>query len=314
MKTHRSAKTNVYQRQLLIRRVRHQGWTQRQAAEAVGVSVRTVAKWLARNRRELADRSSRPHRQPRRLAATTEAAIVALRRTRATAWQIGAALAVPRSTVTRVLARCGLNRVAAGEPPAPVRRYEWPHAGDLLHVDVKRLGRIQGIGHRIHGDRRRRARRVGWEFLHVAVDDATRLAYVEVLAAQDAVTCAALPAACGPVVRAGRGAHSPVAHRQRLRVSRPRLRRRLSAVGDSAPLYAAVPSANEWQGRAIDSDVAVRVGLSHALPQLRATDRGAPTVSALLQPPASACEPRPTLAMDAFPRGCLMNNLFDIHI
>lgn len=191
MKTHRSAKTNVYQRQLLIRRVRQHGWTQRQAAEAAGVSVRTVAKWLARDQRELADRSSRPHRQPRRLAATTEAAIVALRRTRATAWQIGAALAVPRSTVTRVLARCGLNRVAACEPPAPARRYEWPHAGDLLHMDVKRLGRIQGIGHRIHGDRRRRARRIGWEFLHVAVDDASRVAYVEVLAAQDAVTCAA---------------------------------------------------------------------------------------------------------------------------
>jgi transposase InsO family protein len=191
MNTHRSAKTNVYQRQLLIRRVRQHGWTQRQAAEAAGVSVRTVAKWLTRNRRELADRSSRPHRQPRRLAATTEAAIVAMRRTRATAWQIGTALAVPRSTVTRVLARCGLNRVAACEPPDPVRRYEWPHAGDLLHVDVKRLGRIQGIGHRLHGDRRRRARRVGWEFLHVAVDDATRVADVEVLAAADAPAGAA---------------------------------------------------------------------------------------------------------------------------
>jgi transposase InsO family protein len=191
MKTHRSAKTNVYQRHLLIRRVRQQGWTQRQAAAAVGVSVRTVAKWLARGRQALVDRSSRPHRQPRRLAATTEAAIVALRRTRATAWQISAALDVPRSTVTRVLARCGLNRVAACEPPVAVQRYEWPHAGDLLHLDVKRLGRIQGIGHRIHGDRRRRARRVGWEFLQVAVDDATRLAYVEVLAAQDALACAA---------------------------------------------------------------------------------------------------------------------------
>lgn len=190
MKTHPNAKTNVYQRRLLIRRVRQLGWTQRRAAEAAGVSVRTVAKWLARDRRALADRSSRPHRQPRRLAATTEAAIVALRRTRATAWQISAALRVPRSTVTRVLFRCGLNRVAACEPPAPVRRYEWPHAGDLLHVDIKRLGRIRGIGHRIHGDRRRRARRIGWEYLHVAIDDATRLAYVEVLAAQDATACA----------------------------------------------------------------------------------------------------------------------------
>jgi transposase InsO family protein len=190
MSLHRSAKTNEYQRRLLIRRVRQDGWTQREAAAAIGVSVRTVAKWLSRAS-ELADRSSRPHRQPRRLSATTEAAIIALRRTRATAWQISAALDVPRSTVTRVLARVGLNRVAACEPPAPIRRYEWPHAGDLLHIDLKRLGRIRGVGHRIHGDRRRRARRVGWEFLHVAVDDATRVAYVEVLAAEDGVTCAA---------------------------------------------------------------------------------------------------------------------------
>src|SRR5258708_2903688 len=80
MRSHGSAKTNVYQRRLLIRRVRHQGWTQRQAAEALGVSVRTVAKWLARDRATLADRSSRPHRQPRRVAAALEAAIVALRR------------------------------------------------------------------------------------------------------------------------------------------------------------------------------------------------------------------------------------------
>ena len=107
MKVHRNAKTNVYQRRLLITRVRRLGWTQRRAAEAAGVSVRTVAKWLARDRTALADRSSRPHHQPQRLARTTEAAIAALRRTRATAWQISAALRIPRSTVTRVLARMG---------------------------------------------------------------------------------------------------------------------------------------------------------------------------------------------------------------
>jgi transposase InsO family protein len=191
MKIHRSAKTTVYQRQLLIRRVRQQGWTQRQAAEAAGVSVRTVAKWLTRQRRELGDRSSRPHRQPRRLAATTEAAIIALRRTRATAWQISTVLRIPRSTVTRVLARAGLNRLALLAPVAPVRRYEWETAGDLLHVDLKRLGRIAGVGHRIHGDRRARVRGIGWEFLHVAVDDATRLAYVEVLQSDAKEACAA---------------------------------------------------------------------------------------------------------------------------
>jgi transposase InsO family protein len=191
MRSHGSAKTNVYQRRLLIRRVRHHGWTQRRAAEAVGVSVRTVAKWLTRDRTALADRSSRPHRQPRRVSASLEGAIVALRRTRATAWQISTALRVPRSTVTRVLARVGLNRVALVEPTGPVRRYEWPHVGDLLHLDLKRLGRVVGIGHRIHGDRRRRSRHAGYEFLHVAIDDATRLTYAEVVAADDAPACAA---------------------------------------------------------------------------------------------------------------------------
>jgi len=194
MRVHRNAKTTPKMRQLLIDRVTRQGWTQAAVAQAAGLSVRTVAKWIGRARRgdaTLEDGSSRPHRQPRRLASRIEAAILTLRRTRATAWQISVALGLPRSTVTRVLARAGLNRVALLEPPAPVQRYEWPCGGDLLHVDLKRLGRVAGIGHRIHGDRRRRARKVGWEYLHVAIDDATRLTYAEVLAAADAPTSAA---------------------------------------------------------------------------------------------------------------------------
>jgi transposase InsO family protein len=191
MKSHRNAKTNVYQRQLLIQRVRHEGWTQAAAATAAGVSVRTVAKWVARAASSLADRSSRPHRQPRRTSLTTEATIVAVRRTRATAWEISRVLRMPRSTVTRVLQRVGLNRVAALDPVEPVQRYAWPHVGDLLHVDLKRLGRVVGVGHRIHGNRRRRTRGAGWEYLHVAIDDATRLTYAEVLSADDAPACAA---------------------------------------------------------------------------------------------------------------------------
>ena len=191
MRVHGNAKTTPKMRQLIATRAQ-QGWTYRQIATALDISVRTVAKWVARARQAtLTDRSSRPHRQPRRLAAPTEAAIVALRRTRATAWQISAALRIPRSTVTRVLARVGLNRVALLEPVPPVQRYEWPHVGDLLHIDLKRLGRVTRVGHRIHGDRRRRGRRVGWEYLHVAIDDATRLTYAEVLAADDAIACAA---------------------------------------------------------------------------------------------------------------------------
>lgn len=194
MRVHRNAKTTPKMRQLLIDRVTRQGWTQAAAAQAAGLSVRTVAKWVGRARRgdaTLEDGSSRPHRQPRRLAGPLEAAIRRLRQTRATAWQISTALGLPRSTVTRVLARAGLNRIALLEPQAPVQRYEWPHVGDLLHVDLKRLGRVVGIGHRIHGDRRRRARKVGWEYLHVAIDDATRLTYAEVLPAADAPTSAA---------------------------------------------------------------------------------------------------------------------------
>ncbi len=192
MRVHRNAKTTPRMRQLIVTRVQ-QGWTYARIAAALGISERTVAKWMARSRHtgELTDGSSRPHRQPRRLPAPLETAIVALRRTRATAWQISTALRLPRSTVTRVLARVGLNRVALLEPPGPVQRYEWPQVGDLLHIDLKRLGRVAGIGHRIHGDRRRRARKVGWEYLHVAIDDATRLTYAEVLPAADAPVCAA---------------------------------------------------------------------------------------------------------------------------
>lgn len=192
MRVHRNAKTTPKMRQLIVTRAQ-QGWTYARIATALGISVRTVAKWRARSRQAdvLTDGSSRPHRQPRRLAAPLETAILVLRRTRATAWQISTALRLPRSTVTRVLARAGLNRVALLEPPAPVQRYEWPHVGDLLHVDLKRLGRVVGIGHRIHGDRRRRTRQAGWEYLHVAIDDATRLTYAEVLAAADAPACAA---------------------------------------------------------------------------------------------------------------------------
>ena len=177
MRLHRNAKTTPLMRQLIVDRVMRQHWTQARAAEAAGVSVRTVTKWVARWRAgDLAclDAASRPHRQPRRLAVATVSQIVQLRQTRATAWQISTALQVPRSTVTRVLRQAGLNRLRVLEPRPVIRRYEWPHAGDLLHVDIKPLGRIRGIGHRMTGDRQRPQPGSGWEYVHVAIDDATR--------------------------------------------------------------------------------------------------------------------------------------------
>ena len=191
MKLHGNAKTTPQMRRLIVDRL-HQGWTQRQAADAAGLSVRTVAKWQARARSgdaALHDGSSRPVRQPRRLAVARQAQILALRHTRATAWQISAALRVPRSTVTRVLQRAGLGRLRALEPVPVIRRYEWPHAGDLLHIDIKPLGRIRGLGHRVTGDRQTRQPGSGWEYVHVAIDDATRLAYVEVRRSQRRHAC-----------------------------------------------------------------------------------------------------------------------------
>lgn len=194
MRVHRNAKTTPKMRQLLIDRVTRQGWTQAAAATAVGISVRTVAKWLGRARQgdaRLEDRSSRPHRQPQALDLVRTTAILAYRQQRATAWEISVQVGVPRSTVTRVLQRAGLNRVSRLDPPAVIQRYEWPQAGDLLHLDIKPLGRIRGIGHRIHGDWTHRARGVGYEYVHVAIDDATRVAFVEVRRSQRRRACAA---------------------------------------------------------------------------------------------------------------------------
>jgi len=128
---------------------------------------------------------------PRRLAATKVSVVVQLRRSRLSGPQIARQLRMPRSTVARVLQREGLSRLKDLEPRAPVRRYQRRRAGELIHLDVKKLGRIGRVGHRIHGDRSRCAPGVGWEFIHVCIDDATRLAYAESLPDEKGVTAAA---------------------------------------------------------------------------------------------------------------------------
>ena len=194
MKLHRNAKTTPHMRALLVTRIRHYQWTPAMAAGAAGISVRSVYKWLARHRTggvaALEDRTSAPHQVPRRTAPAMTARIVAARYERRTAWAIAVQLQVPRSTVAAVLARAGLNRLARLTAPPPVVRYEWPHPGDLVHLDIKPLGRIAGVGHRIHGDRRAHVKGIGWEYVHVAIDDDSRAAYVEVLPDQTGATTA----------------------------------------------------------------------------------------------------------------------------
>jgi transposase InsO family protein len=191
MKLHANARTCPKSRRLLVERVEAQGWSLTAAAEAAGVSERTAAKWLGRWRAEgeagLKDRSSAPKRRPSKLPAQKVRAIKTLRRLRMTAAEIAECLGIALSTVSRWLCRIGLGRLSRLEPPEPANRYERRWAGELVHVDVKKLGRILRPGHRVTGNRRDRftdARGygvAGWEFVHVCVDDATRLAYVEVL-------------------------------------------------------------------------------------------------------------------------------------
>jgi len=194
VKTHANARLTVRGRLLLCERVTRQRWTVGAAAQAAGVSPRTAWKWLGRFRGEsvagLADRSSAPHTSPQRTPAARVLVVERLRRLRMTSSQIALRLRMPLSTVTAVLAQLGLQRLSRLEPPEPPNRYERRHAGELLHIDVKKLGRIGRPGHRVNGDRRTRTRGIGWEYVHVCVDDATRLAYVEVLADERGETAA----------------------------------------------------------------------------------------------------------------------------
>jgi transposase InsO family protein len=166
--------------------VLEEGWPASQVARAFHVSERTVWKWVARYRREgasgLADRSAAPHRSPRRTRPRRVVEIVALRAQRLPGHRIARRVGLPRSTVGRILRRVGLGRLGPLTQPPAVQRYERAAPGELLHLDIKSLGRIRGVGHRIHGDRRTRVRGIGWEHVHVCIDDASRLAYAEVLA------------------------------------------------------------------------------------------------------------------------------------
>lgn len=184
MTLHQNAKTCPASRRLLCRRVEEEGWPIAAAAEAAGISERRASEWLSRWRAgdlELEDRSSVARSIPGRTPREVEEAICALRELRFSGTRIAEALGMSERTVRAVLARHGLSRLPAVDAAEPKNRYERPVPGELIHIDVKKLGRIGRPGHRVHGDRSTRSRGIGWEFVHVCVDDCTRLAYVEVL-------------------------------------------------------------------------------------------------------------------------------------
>jgi len=175
----------------MVRSVIEGGLNKAAAARQFNTTAKTVAKWINRFRAEgtdgLRDRSSRPYSLPSQTAPATCATVEALRRQRHTGKHIAAEVGVSAATVSRILRRLGLNRMRDLEPAEPVRRYEREHPGELIHIDIKKLGKFNRIGHRITGDRtgqsklRARGQGPGWEFVHVCIDDASRIAFSKVM-------------------------------------------------------------------------------------------------------------------------------------
>src|SRR6476620_7087276 len=184
MNTHKNARLTFARRLEMVQDITQRGLSQAAAAVAQTVSVATVRKWLGRylahGEAALRDRPSRPRLSPRAIAPATALAIVEVRRHRLTHARIAASLGVSKSTVGRVLARAGLSQLRDLEPIVPVVRYEHATAGDLLHIDIKKLGRIQRPSHRVTANRRDTVGGAGWEFLFVAIDDHARIGFTDV--------------------------------------------------------------------------------------------------------------------------------------
>jgi transposase InsO family protein len=187
MNIHKNARLTPLRREEMALLVIEGGLSKAHAARVYGVSAKIVARWVERFRAEgragMADRTSRPQHTPRLTDVRVVERIVTLRRQRWTGKHIAHEVGVSPATVSRVLRRAGLSRLKDLDPAEPVRRYEREHPGEMIHIDIKKLGRFEKVGHRITGDRtgQSNSRGVGWEFVHVAIDDASRVAFSQIL-------------------------------------------------------------------------------------------------------------------------------------
>lgn len=197
MNVHKNARLTVHSRAELVRRVLEQALSPKAVAAAFGVDEKTVRKWVKRFQAEgpsgLADRSSRPHKLRRPTPEARVEQIIALRRQRWTGQQIAREAGVSPATVSRILRAAKLSRIKDLEPPAPVVRYERDKPGDMIHLDIKKLGRFRTAGHRITGDRTGQSnnRGVGWEFVHVCIDDNSRVSFSQILPDEKAASATA---------------------------------------------------------------------------------------------------------------------------
>jgi transposase InsO family protein len=185
MNVHHNARLTAHGRERIVRAILSRQLTVQAAGLQSGLSERSVRKWLARFRAEgvsgLSDRSSRPRSSPRQTPSAQVAVVLALRRLRLPGFQIARQSGLSRATVSRLLRRHGLARLRDLEPARPVVRYERQIPGELLHFDIKKLGRIVRPSHRVTADRRDQVRGAGWEYVHVCIDDASRLAFAQIL-------------------------------------------------------------------------------------------------------------------------------------
>jgi transposase InsO family protein len=183
MNTHKNARLTYLRRLEMVQDMTLRGMSPTDAAAAQGVSAVTARKWLARflagGAQALLDKSSRPARTPRSIDPAVALTIVELRRKLLLQSHIATYMGVSKATVSRVLQRAGLSKLSDLRPQEPVQRYEREAPGELLHIDIKKLGRFDQVGHRITGDRRQRARNIGWEYLFVAIDDHSRIAFTQ---------------------------------------------------------------------------------------------------------------------------------------
>jgi transposase InsO family protein len=185
MDYHQNARLTVHSREQMAKLVIEQGMTYASAAQAFQVSAKTAAKWVRRYRERghdgLGDLSSRPRSSPRQTCSTLLARVFALRRLRKNGWHIAQEVGLSRATVSRALRREGMNRLSSLDPAPAFVRYEHKHPGDMIHFDIKQLAVIREPGHRVTGDLSRRSRGVGWEYLHIAIDDHSRISYAAIL-------------------------------------------------------------------------------------------------------------------------------------
>ena len=288
MDVHKNASLTPRGREAMARSVIEGGLSKAAAARRFHTTPKTVAKWVGRFRAEgvtgLQDRSSRPLSSPGQTAPVVCAAIESLRRQRHTGEQIAAEVGVSAATVSRVLKRLGINRLAALEPTEPIRRYERAAPGEIIHIDIKKLGKFNRTGHRITGDRagQSNTRGIGWEYVHLAIDDHSRLAYSEILPDEKRGSCLrflfnALRFFRGLGVRVERVMTDNGSSFRSRRYAGP------APAQDQAPAHETLHAQDQRKGRALRPDQPPRMGLCTSLHNLRRTRRRAATLAAPLQ-------------------------------